>query len=148
MGIYGNTSGRRRGHCPEAGRAGPSGHGKPSPSSPGPDLLAACHFIMCEDREADCAPVAMLGASQRIHAQALTLFAGKRIRIFGHDDDDGRRAVGNWAGQLEDVGANVDAFTFGGLRKMDGSPIKDLNDATSIHADHFEAERTLWNLMP
>src|SRR5207249_3940491 len=35
-----------------------------------PDLLAACHFIMCEDQERNCAPVAMLGASQRIHAQA------------------------------------------------------------------------------
>jgi hypothetical protein len=37
----------------------------------GPDLLAACHFIACESRQAHCSPVAMLGASQRIHPDAL-----------------------------------------------------------------------------
>jgi hypothetical protein len=113
-----------------------------------PDLLAACHFIVCEHREQDCAPVAMLGASQHIRAQALPLLACKRIRIFGHDDDEGQRAVGNWARQLEDAGADVDAFSFTRLRKTDGSPVKDLNDCTSIHADDFEAERSLWNFMP
>jgi hypothetical protein len=32
----------------------------------GPDLLAAFHFIFCEDRETFCSPVAMLGASHQI----------------------------------------------------------------------------------
>ena len=114
----------------------------------GPDLLAALHFISCESREAHCSPVAMLGASQRIHPDALLLFAGKRVRIFGHDDEAGRAAVELWAGQLEPVGADVDAFTFAGLRQVDGQPVKDLNDLTSIHADDFEAERILWGVMP
>jgi hypothetical protein len=114
----------------------------------GPDLLAAFHFIFCEDREAQCSPVTMLGASQRIHPDALPMFTGKRVRIFGHDDEDGRAAVERWARQLESVGADVDAFTFAGLRQVDGKPVKDLNDCTSIHADDFEVERILWEAMP
>jgi hypothetical protein len=114
----------------------------------GPDLLAAFHFIVCEGREVDCAPVAMLGATQRIHADVLPIFAGKRIRIFGHDDDEGRGAVERWARQLETVGADVDAFSFAGLRQVDKSDVKDLNDCTSIYVDDFEAERNLWGLMP
>jgi len=112
----------------------------------GPDLLAAFHLILCAGRERDCAPVAMLGASQRIHPQALSLAAGRRIRIFGHEDEHGRRAVGNWARQLEGGGADVDAFSLAGLRKVDGSPVKDLNDCVSIPADDFEAEG-IWNLI-
>jgi hypothetical protein len=114
----------------------------------GPDLLAACHFIACESREMDCAPVAMLGATQRIHSDALPMFAGKRIRIFGHADNDGRAGVERWARQLESVGAVVDAFDFAGLRKTDGSPVKDLNNATSVCADDFEANRELWGILP
>ncbi len=114
----------------------------------GPDLLAACHFIVCESREADCAPVAMLGATQRIHTDALPLFAGKSIRIFGHADDDGRAGVERWARQLDSVGAAVDAFDFAGLRKADGSSVKDLKDLTLICADDFEANRELWRILP
>jgi hypothetical protein len=114
----------------------------------GPDLLAAFHFIASEGREKDSAPVAMLGASQRVHEQALRFFAAKCVRIFGHDDDEGRRAVNVWAAQLESVGAELSAFDCGGLRKADGTPVKDLNDCTSIHADDFELERILWNVMP
>jgi hypothetical protein len=114
----------------------------------GPDLLAAFHFIFCEDREAHCSPVAMLGASQRIHSDALPLFTGKCLRIFGHDDEDGRAAVERWARQLASIGADVDAFSFAELRQVDDQCVKDLNDCTSIHADDFEAERNLWSVMP
>ena len=114
----------------------------------GPDLLAAFHFIFCEDRETSCSPVTMLGASHQIHADALPMFAGKRVRIFGHDDEAGRGAVVRWAAQLESIGANVDAFSFAGLQQLDGKPVKDLNDSTSIHADDFEAERIIWRVMP
>ena len=114
----------------------------------GPDFLAGFHFAQVEGKEGTCAPVAMLGASLHIHEDALPLFAGKRIRIFGHDDDAGRAAVGRWGRQLEAAGADVDAFSFAGLRQVNGDPVGDLNDCTSIHADDFENERTLWNLMP
>jgi hypothetical protein len=111
-------------------------------------LLAAFHFIACESREAHCSPVTMLGALHQIHPDALPMFTGKRVRIFGHDDEAGRGAVERWARQLTTVGADVDAFSFAGLRQVDGKPVKDLNDSTSIHADDFEMERILWRVMP
>jgi len=113
-----------------------------------PDLLAAFHFIYCENRETDCSAVAMLGAGLSIPPDALPLFARKRIRIFGHADDGGREAIERWARQLETVGADYDAFDFAGLHRVDESAVKDLNDLTSIHSDDFETERTLWNLLP
>ena len=100
----------------------------------GPDCLAAHYLTLWEQathhnkRDAQCAPVAMLGASQRIHPDALPLFTGKRVRIFGHEDEAGRGAVERWAAQLASVGADVDAFSFAGLQQMDGQPVKDLND--------------------
>ena len=114
----------------------------------GPDLLAACHFVFCEQREADVAPVGIMGAGQRIHGDALTLFSGKRVRIFTHTDKDGRAAARRWAAQLESVSAIVDAFDFTGLRRAYGSPVGDLNDLTSIHADDFEREQAVSKLLP
>lgn len=114
----------------------------------GPDLLAACAFILAEGRERDVAPVAMLGGCARIHADALQAFAGKRVRIFPHADDTGDAAANRWAEQLNEAGADVDAFSFAGLRRMDGAPVKDLCDLAAIHADDFEADRALWAMFP
>jgi hypothetical protein len=107
----------------------------------GPDLLAACHLVYQEFLEGQCSAVTMLGATQRIHADALPLFTGKRVRIFGHDDDAGQAAVDRWARQLVSAGADVDAFNFSGLRRMDGQPVKDLNEALlmdSVSNDQVE----------
>jgi hypothetical protein len=103
----------------------------------GPDLLAALHFIHAhpEGGEVMFFPIAMLGASQRIHEDALPILSGKRVRIFPHADKPGREGAEVWTRQLEAVGAEVDAADFTGLRKVDGSPVKDLNDLTSIHPD-------------
>jgi hypothetical protein len=116
----------------------------------GPDFLAAHYLALREQathhakRDAKTAPVAMLGASQRIHADALPKFVGKRVRIFGHDDLDGRAAVERWAAQLASVGADVDAFDFGGLVKADGKPVKDLNDSLLMETTSFaQTERMM-----
>lgn len=114
----------------------------------GPDLLAAFHFIIAEGRQSDSTSVAMLGGAHTIPSEALPLFAGKRVRIFGHADEAGRKAVVRWANQLRTVGADVDAFRFDGLHKADGSLIKDLNDCTSIDVDDFENNRELWGMIP
>lgn len=110
----------------------------------GPDFLAAHYLALWEQashyakRDAQTAPVAMLGATQRIHADALPLFSGKRIRIFGHDDDAGRAAVERWAAQLASVGADVvDGFNFGGLTQTDGNPVTDLNDSLRMDTTSF-----------
>jgi hypothetical protein len=116
----------------------------------GPDFLAAHYLALWEQashnskRDVQCAPVAMLGASMRIHPDALHLFAGKRVRIFGHDDEDGRGAVERWAAQMVSMGADVDAFNFAGLRQLDAKPVKDLNDSLLMDATSFaEAGRML-----
>lgn len=116
----------------------------------GPDFLAAHYLALWEQashhtkRDVGCVPVAMLGASQRIHPDALPLFAGNRVRIFGHEDDEGRAAVDRWARQLEAVGADVDAFTFAGLQQVGGETVNDLNDALMMNgAGLGEAERIL-----
>ena len=98
----------------------------------GPDLLAAHHFIHAHGRTTDTTTVAMLGASNSIPADALSLFADKRIRICAHADEAGRAAAGRWKAQLDTVGAHVDAADFAGLLMADGTPAKDLNDLTRI----------------
>jgi hypothetical protein len=114
----------------------------------GPDLLAAHGFIVAEGRGADCAAVAMLGGCARVHPDALPLFAGKRVRLFPHLDETGQQAADRWAKQLADAGATVDAFSFVGLRRTDGAPVKDLCDLAAIHADDFENNRCVWTLLP
>ncbi len=101
----------------------------------GPDFLAAMHFIFERGAEARCYPLAMLGAKMSIHADALPIFTGKRVRLFPHEDTAGQAAAERWTRQLEAVGAEVDAFSFSGLRKADGTPVEDLNDCTQIHPD-------------
>ncbi len=111
----------------------------------GPDLLAAHHFLAAHNREADAAAAAVLGASNSIPADALPFFAGKRVRIFGHADKSGGKAVARWAEQLASVGASVDAAAFTGLLMADSTPVKDLNDCTRIHSDDTHE---LENLIP
>ena len=79
----------------------------------------------------------MLGAGVSIYPKALKLLAGRRVRIFAHHDPKGQGMIAaeKWARQLHAVGAEVDTWGFAGIRKADGSPVKDLNDCTQIHPD-------------
>ena len=115
----------------------------------GVDLLAAFHFLLAESREAAVAPVAVLGAGNRIPDDVLALFAGKRVRIFPHVDANhaGLRAAANWEAQLRPIVANIDAFDLTGFTMMDGGRVKDLNDLTSIDPDCLESEPDLRSLM-
>lgn len=101
----------------------------------GPDLLAALHFIGRFGAHSTCYPVAMLGAGQRIHRDALPLFSGRRVRIFPHTDAAGQKAAGRWREELEPYASEIDVFSFDGLRREDGSLVKDLNDCTSIRSE-------------
>ncbi len=115
-----------------------------------PDMLAVLHLACvmgCLDR---VAPVAMLGASTRIVADALPLFAGKRVRLFPHADaprDDGRapglEAAARWQDQLTAAGAPVDVFDLSGLVDAAGAPIKDLNDLARLPAATLAADAEL-----
>jgi hypothetical protein len=94
----------------------------------GPDFLSAFALAYAGAVESLVEPVCMSGAACRIHEDALPMFRGKRVRIFGHADETGQNAVQKWAEQLRSVEAEIDAFDFSGLLKCDGSPAKDLND--------------------
>jgi hypothetical protein len=99
-----------------------------------PDLLAAFWLAYAGAVESLVAPVCMNGTGCSIRDDALPYFRGKRVRIFGHADEAGQRAIQRWAEQLQGVEAEVDGFFFEGLVKRDGSPALDLNDF--ILADH------------
>jgi hypothetical protein len=104
------------------------------------------HFAIAESRETAVAPVAMLGASNRIPAEVLELFTRKRVRIFPHTDAAGLRAAATWETQLRPFVDGIDAFDFSGLTMTCKKPIKDLNDLTSIDPDCFEREPALQSM--
>ena len=110
--------------------------------------MAAAHFAWCEDRDKETAIVAMLGAAQKLKSDALTTLAGKRIRIFSHNDRSGIASTKRWAKQLKNVGSVVDAVSFDGLVQTDGAEVCDLNDLCNVHADVFEQHEEIQNLVP
>jgi hypothetical protein len=102
----------------------------------GPDLLTACHFALLQNRP-DVLPVAMLGkatAFRRFHPGAEQFLRNRRIRIYPHADPDrgGVKQALQWANHLAGLDCKVDFFVFDGLRKTDGSPVKDLNDCVEL----------------
>lgn len=101
----------------------------------GPDYIAALHFVL--RGTSDCLPIAFLGAgtASSIHPDAHALLLGRRGRFYQHADTSGNEAVRRWAAQLQTQEKAIDAFRFDGLRKMDGSSVKDLNDCVFIHPD-------------
>ncbi len=112
-----------------------------------PDLLAAFHFLALLNRAADCAPVAMLSASYRLPESALPHFAGKRVRIFAHDDAAGYAAAARWRAAIEPNAREVDAFAFAGVRTREGDAVNDLNGFAHAEAND-ENETLLTNLLP
>jgi hypothetical protein len=112
----------------------------------GGDFLAAYHFGVIENTLSEVAPVAMLGAAQRIAPEALARFAGKRVRIFPHLDTAGAAAALRWESQLRTVKIDAHCFDLSGLVRQDSAPVKDLNDVTQINADVFDANRELYAL--
>jgi hypothetical protein len=108
-----------------------------------PDFISVLHHALCEGTQSVVAPVMMAGTAMVIPGDALPLFAGKRIRVFIHDDIEGNKAAFRWAVQLQNVGCVVDGFDFAGLRRDEGEPIKDLNDLCRIDVDSWEEHRDI-----
>lgn len=104
----------------------------------GPDLLAAYDMARRLGLQDVVAPVAMLGASNRIPDEALRHLAGKRVRIFVHDDEAGEKAVARWGQQLIESGIEADGYLFEGLMQADGKPVKDLNDFMRMTPEQIE----------
>ena len=87
-----------------------------------PDYLAACEIAFHAKRE--FLPVAMLGASQAIHPDALEWFKGRDVLILAHPDAAGLASAKKWAGQLKQAGANPIG------RQLEGG---DLCDLVKLH---------------
>ncbi len=100
------------------------------------DFLAAYHFWVkgCPPDQ-DWQPVAILGASARIHSEAVSFFRGKRVKVIPHVDEAGGSGAKNWAEALKKIGCEVSGFNLAGLRTRGGSKVKDLNDCTDIHPE-------------
>lgn len=107
------------------------------------DFIAAHHFLALSIRSDDYAVVCMSGASMNIPDEALVHFCGKYVRLFPHVDTAGVKAARRWAEQLQPAVSRVDAMNLSGLTKTDGTPVKDLNDLTSLAASHSEADINL-----
>ena len=88
----------------------------------GPDYLAACDVLIQSAKE--FLPVAMLGAGQSIHAEALPFFRGRHVLILAHPDEAGQTAAKKWKSQLISAGADVSA------KQLQGG---DLNDLVKLH---------------
>ncbi len=76
----------------------------------GPDALAAMTAAWLTGTAEDVAVVAMLGAGQNFHAQAIDHFRGKRIRIVEQNDAAARKAGRKWYEQLRTVASYVDGY--------------------------------------
>lgn len=87
-----------------------------------PDYLAACELAFYATRE--FLPVAMLGAGQSIHADALHIFKGRDVLILAHPDPSGIEAAKRWGAQLAQAGAKPKA------QQLEGG---DLNDIVTEH---------------
>jgi hypothetical protein len=101
-----------------------------------PDFLSAFHLALAFGVDTLVAPVCMSGGSVSIPGEALPHFAGKRIRIFPHNDEAGQAAAQRWTEQLTEI-ATVDQFTFTGLEMIDGKAVKDLNDLLRISGGSY-----------
>lgn len=95
----------------------------------GPDYLSLCDVLF--QSKLEFVPIAMLGASASIHADSMTFFKGRDVRILAHPDDAGIKAAQRWAAQLTDARANPV------LRQSEGG---DLNDLLKIHGAKAIAE--------
>jgi hypothetical protein len=77
----------------------------------GPDVLAAYAAIYKLGLLDTVAVAGMLGAAMRPPYGALATMAGRRVRIFQHNDEAGQKAADSWARLIHNAGGNVDIWT-------------------------------------
>jgi len=84
----------------------------------GPDYLAACDVAWYSPNPYQ--PVAMLGSSSLIHADAPPLLKGREVLILAHPDEAGVNAAKKWCNQLRKANA------IPAVKKLSGGDLNDL----------------------
>ena len=119
----------------------------------GMDFLA-CHDLCSLEPRADdyrTAVTAMLSANASICDDALSVFAGKHVRIYPHFDQSGAGYIGAWKWQQQLLAAGTqicDFFDFSRLQVF-GVNIKDLNDfLVWRNSDSFSNDPELREILP
>lgn len=117
----------------------------------GADMLAAYHFLHGFGLLGEVAVVCMLGSGNRIAADVLPAFHGKRVRILMDADEPkakpgqkpkaaGLEAAARWQEQLTLAGAGVETYSLYGLTTAAGEPVKDLNDLALCDGETLAAD--------
>jgi hypothetical protein len=107
------------------------------------DILAAYELIYAEGLEEEVAPVAMLGAANRIHLDALPDFRGKFVLGFPDYDAAGKIGMFTWEKQLRGIVGVFRVFDYAGLFRDDGHPINDVRDFLRVNVDQWENDATI-----
>lgn len=107
------------------------------------DFLASYSLITHEGLSERFGSCAILGASTKIHPEALSLFRSKHVLIFADNDPAGIGGARRWRDQLTKVAKVVKFFDLSGLNTPDGKPINDLRDFLSLDVDDWEREGEL-----
>ena len=89
----------------------------------------------------------MVTSNHNFQPHTLPRFAGKRVRIFVHNDTSGHRAASRWQATLEPHAREVDAFSFAGILTRHGKAVNDLNGFAQCEATD-ENEKLLADLLP
>jgi hypothetical protein len=110
------------------------------------DALAAFHFADAEGALPCVGVVAGLGTGINLLAEDVEVFLRRRVRIIADVDQAGVQSALRIGQRLLAVVAEVQIFNLAGLRRDDGSPVKDLFDLTRIDYDDFETSRDLWSI--
>lgn len=99
----------------------------------GPDLLAGFQLVIDAGAAGRVTPVALMGASLKLGGSTIDRFWGRRVILCPHIDASGHglEAARRWAIQLRGTAGSLDWIDLSGLRRADGSPVKDLCDLMS-----------------
>jgi hypothetical protein len=99
-----------------------------------PDFIASWQIVIKEESLGRVVPVTVLGASNKISAEALPLFKNKTVRIVPHQDQAGIHAAQRWSEQLTNAGVHkVDFVNLGVFKTKQTSQIQDLDDFKKWH---------------
>ncbi|MDR0692998.1 MAG: hypothetical protein LBF49_00275 [Puniceicoccales bacterium] len=105
------------------------------------DILAAYSIISKDGKEKHVSPVAILGAFNSIHPNALQYFTDKFALLLPDNDYAGLSGMHRWAEQLDGIVAVNVVYDYSKLLRDDGKPVKDLRDFLRVKRDQLGGEK-------